>query len=73
MADARVGSVVIVVIEPRFEGTGAAGGVRVGARIRPTFLQGADEALRLAVGLGRIGLGVDVPDPKAPTGSVEQP
>lgn len=46
-------------------------GVRVGHGVGPFAQRGLDESLGLAVGLGRIGPGPDVPEPELSAGSGE--
>src|SRR5215469_16627903 len=45
----------IVVVEPDGQGLGPLSRTGVGATVRPLAQQGLDEALRLAVGPGRVG------------------
>ena len=62
-ADAGVGSVMIVVMQPIRVGRGAVCLGLVGVRVGPFGGQGAVEAFDFPVGLWSVGAGPDVADP----------
>lgn len=67
-ADAGVGSVVIVVVEPGIIGFGAFGLAGVGLGVGPFGSEGAVEAFDFSIGLGPVGLGPLVLDVLAESG-----
>ena len=61
----------IVGVGPRLELLGSLGGGGVGACVGPFPQRGLDEALGLAVGLGRVEPGSDVLEPEPSAGAIE--
>ena len=55
-----MGSGVVIGCDPGLHGLASLGGGDVGVGVGPFAQAGLDEALGLAVGLGRIGLGPNV-------------
>src|SRR3984957_2772314 len=68
---AAVRPMPIISVQPDWKLGGAAIGCGVGLGISPLPERGLDEALRLAVGFGRIGLGADVFDTEVGAGVPE--
>ena len=67
-----MGSLVVVVAQPARQVGGAGVGAAVRQGVGPLAQQGLDEALGLAVGLGRVGPGADVAQAEQPAGLAEQ-
>src|ERR1700709_1663438 len=66
-----MGPMPIVLVQPDRKLLGPAIGCWIGLSVGPLSECGLDEALSLAVGFGRVGLGTDVLDAEVPTGVAE--
>ena len=66
-----MGSVPIVSVHPGYEGASSVSGGVVASTVGPLFLEGADKPFGLSVGLGSVGLRVQVSDLELIAESVE--
>jgi len=66
-----MGSVPIVAVEPCWQVVASLAGVFESGGVGPFAERGLSEALGLAVGLGCVGLGADVPDSETFAGALE--
>ena len=57
-------AVMVVMPEPSVKGCGAVGAGAIDRAVGPAAEKGADEPFGLAVGLGPVGAGAQVPDAK---------